>query len=144
MLFAAPPGRGQDQSILADIHKRLQTPGIEARHDHDRMLFVGEIVGFGPVYQGVCKTGVSETVDFRVTSVLLGKPPQPVVHAQYINCSRMPLPSPPFTLHGTVIVYCFHNMGAFKCLEPVRSTEHRIESAKSWVAHMPAEKGEEH
>lgn len=141
VLLAAPSGLGQDQSVLADIHKRLQTQGIEPRHDHDRTLFVAEIVGSGPVYQGVCKTAVSESVDFRVKSVLLGKPPQPLVHAEYVNCSRAPLPSPPFTLHSSVIVYCFQNMRALKCLDPVTSSEQRIQTVKRWIAQMPPEKG---
>ena len=140
-LFAVPSGLGQDQSVLGDIHKRLQTRGIEARHDYDRTLFVAEIVGFGPVYQGVCKTAVSESVDFRLTTVLLGKPPQPFVRADYVNCSRLPLPSPLFTLHSSVIVYCFQNMRTLKCLDPVTSSEQRIRTVKRWIAQMPPEKG---
>jgi len=99
VLLAATYGLGQDESVLLDIHKRLGTPNIE-RHDRDRMLFVAEIVGFGPRFQGVCKEAVDEKVDFRVTTVLLGNPPQPVVCAGYETCSRT-LPSPPLLCTAT-------------------------------------------
>lgn len=128
-----------DDSVLADIHKRLDTPGIEARHDHDRMIFVGEIVQLGPVFQGVCKSAVAQTVDYRVTETLLGDVPQTTVRAGYANCTHAALPSPPFTLHSRVIVYCFTNMRIFRCLEPVPVTADRLKSVKSWVAQRSAE-----
>lgn len=130
-LFAAPGLAAQEESALSDIHKHLKTP--EYRHDHQRMLFVGEIVELGPVFQGVCKGAVDQAVDFSVSEVLLGDPPEPTVHAGYINCTRKPLPSPPFTLHAKVIVYCFHNMG-FKCLAPVPFTDERLKTLNSWVS----------
>src|SRR6266403_1676295 len=92
--FCLPVNRlvAQDESVLADLHKRLTTPGYEARHDHERMMFVGEIVELGPVFRGVCKEAVDQTVDFRVTDVLLGNPPQPTVHEGYVNCTHQSLP----------------------------------------------------
>lgn len=138
-LFLAVPGSiAQDESVLFNIHKRLSTPGYESRHDHDRMLFVGEIIALGPVFQGVCKTGVAQSVDFSVSEILLGGPPEPTVHAGYTNCTRVTLPSPPFTLHAKVIVYCFHNIG-FKCLAPVPFTDDHLKKVKSWVAELSAE-----
>jgi hypothetical protein len=130
-LFAVPLLVAQDESVLSQIHKHLSTP--EYRHDHNRAIFVGEIVGLGPVFQGVCKQPVNQSVDFRVSEILLGDLPESTVHAGYINCSHAPLPSPPFTLHSKVIVYCFHNMG-FKCLAPVPYTDQRLNTVKSWIA----------
>ena len=128
----------QDEIVLSDIHKRLGTPGIEARHDHDRFLFVGEILALGPVFQGVCKSGVEQSVDYSVGDILLGDPPDSVVHTGYINCTRQPLPSPPYTLRAKVIVYCFHNMRSLHCLAPVAFSESRLKKIKSWIGAMPA------
>lgn len=127
---------GQDEPELTDIHRRLQTPGIEARHDHRRMLFVGEIVALGPVFQGVCKQAVDQSVDYRVLEGLLGNPPNPIVRTGYVNCTRASLPSPPFTPHSKVIVYCFYNTGGPKCLDPVRWSEQRIIIVKSWIVDL--------
>jgi hypothetical protein len=139
ILFLAVPGLiAQDESVLSNIHKRLSTPGYESRHDHDRMLFVGEVIALGPVFQGVCKSAVAQSVDFSVSEILLGDPPEPTVHAAYTNCTRVPLPSPPFTLHAKVIVYCFHNVG-FKCLAPVTFTDDRLKKVRSWIAGLSAE-----
>jgi hypothetical protein len=128
----------QDETVLSDIRKRLRTPGIDARHDHDRFLFVGEILALGPVFQGVCKSGVVQSVDYGVGDILLGDPPDSVVHTGYINCTRQPLPSPPYTLRAKVIVYCFHNMRSLHCLVPVAFNESRLKKIKSWIAAMPA------
>lgn len=126
----------QDESVLLDIHKRLTAPGYAARHDHERMIFASEIVELGPLFQGVCKQAVSQTVDFRVTEVLLGDPPHPTVHAGYVNCTGAPLPSPPFGLHSNVIVYCFHNMGSLRCLTPVTLNKDHLSRVKSWIAQL--------
>jgi hypothetical protein len=125
----------QDETVLSDIHKRLSTPGYEARHDQDRMMFVGEIIALGPVFQGVCKQAVNESVDIHVLEIFLGEAPGETVHAGYINCTRAPLPPPPFTLHAKVIVYCFHNMGSFHCLVPVTFSEGRLKRVKSWISN---------
>jgi len=125
----------QDDS--SDIHKRLSTPGYDSRHDYNRMVFVGEIIALGVVFQGVCKQPVNQNIDFRVSEILLGDPPEPRVRAGYINCTGEPLPSPPFTLHGKVIVYCFQSAG-FKCLAPVAFTEERLKAVKSWIAKSRA------
>jgi hypothetical protein len=126
----------QDESVLADIHKRLATPGYEARHDHERMIFVGEIIELGPVFQGVCKAAVGQTVEFRVTEVLLGNPAKPIVRTAYVNCTHQTLPSPPFELNASVIVYCFTNMRSFRCLTPVALNQDRLNRVKLWVARL--------
>jgi hypothetical protein len=131
----------QDETVLSDIRKRLSTPGIDARHDHGRFLFVGEILALGAVFQGICKSGVVQSVDYGVGDILLGDPPESVVHTGYINCTRQPLPSPPYTLRAKVIVYCFHNMRSLHCLAPVAFTESRLKQIKSWIAAMPAATG---
>jgi hypothetical protein len=138
-LLTVPRLLAQDDAVMADIHKRLSTPGYEATHDHDRILFVGEITALGPVFQGVCKGAVNQSVDYRVNDVLLGDPPDPIIHTGYINCTHVTLPSPPFTLHAKVIVYCFHNMSGkfFKCLSPLAFTEARLKQLKSWAAALP-------
>jgi hypothetical protein len=127
----------QDESVLSDIHKRLSTPGYESRHDQNRMVFVGEIIALGAVFHGVCKQPVNQNIDFRVSEILVGDPPEPTVRAGYINCTGEPLPSPPFTLHAKVLVYCFHNAG-FKCLVPVTFGNDRLKRVKSWIAESSA------
>jgi hypothetical protein len=129
-VFAAPLLLSQDESALSQIHKHLKTP---ERIDHGRSVFVGEIVRLGPVFQGVCKEAFDQSVDFSVSEILLGDLPASTVHAGYINCTRAPLPSPPFTLRSKVIVYCFYNVG-FKCLAPVPYTDKRLKTVKSWIA----------
>lgn len=128
----------QDETVLSDIRKRLSTPGIDARHDHDRFLFVGEILALGPVFEGVCKSGVVQSVDYSVDDILLGDPPESVVHTGYINRTRQPLPSPPYTQRAKVIVYCFHHVRSLHCLAPVAFTESPLKKIKSWIAAMPA------
>jgi hypothetical protein len=143
--FAVPSAIAQDESVLSDIHKRLLIPKYEARHDHNRILFVGEITALGGVDRyAVCKAAVRlETVDYAIADTLdtlLGDPPEQLVHTGYVNCTGEALPSPPYTLHAKVIVYCFHNMSGknFKCLAPVAFTEDRLKKVKFWIAESIA------
>jgi hypothetical protein len=140
-ILAVPRAMAQDESVLSDIHKRLMTPGYEARHDHDRILFIGEITALGGVNPNVpCKAAILQSVDYAISDALLGDPPEPTVHTGYVNCTGESLPSPPYTLHAKVIVYCFHNMSGkfFKCLAPVAFTDDRLKKVKSWIAESTA------
>jgi hypothetical protein len=133
---AVPRGIAQDGAVLAEIQRRLMTPGYEARHDHDRILFIGEIAALGGVNPYVpCKSAILQSVDYAISETLLGDPPEPTVHTGYVNCTGESLPSPPYTLHAKVIVYCFHNMSGkfFKCLAPVAFTDERLKKVKSWI-----------
>ena len=134
--LAVPGGIAQDEAVLADIHRRLRTPGYEARHDHDRVLFIGEITALGSINPHVpCKSAILQSVDYAISETLLGDPPEPTVHTGYVNCTGESLPSPPYTLQARVIAYCFHNMSGkfFKCLAPVAFTDERLKKVKSWI-----------
>jgi hypothetical protein len=143
-ILAVPRVLAQDESVLSNIHKRLMIPGYEATHDHGRILFVGEIAALGAVDPyAICKTAISQSVDYTISETLLGDPPEPTVHTGYVNCATYPresLRSPPYTLHARVIVYCFRNMSgkAFKCLAPVAFTDDRLKKVKSWIAESRA------
>ena len=140
-ILAVPRVLGQDESVLSNIHKRLMIPGYEARHDHDRILFIGKITALGAVNPYVpCKSATLQSVDYAISETLLGDPPEPTVHAGYVNCTSESLPSPPYTLHAQVIVYCFHNMSGkfFKCLAPVGFTDDRVKKVKSWITESSA------
>jgi len=140
-ILAVPRLIAQDESVLSNIHKRLMIPGYEARHDHDRILFVGEITALGAVNAyAVCKAAIGQSVDYTISDTLLGDPPEPIVQTAYGNCTRESLPSPPYTLHARVIVYCFHNMSGkrFLCLAPVAFTGARLKKVKSWIAESRA------
>lgn len=124
----------QNSSVLEKIHARLTN--TEKLSYHRPIVFVGEIAALGPVYQGVCKSGVNQAVDFTVSRLLFGKFLGTMIHTGYINCTMQPLPSPPFTLHGRVIVYCeqFHSLS---CLTPVPLTEERQKTVEAWIAAIP-------
>ena len=102
--------RAQDDSerAFAQIHEYLKGD-IRARTFSSPLLFVGEIVALGPVFQGVCKQAVNQTVDFRVSELLLGDLSGETFQNAYPNCTRQPLPSPPFALLASVILYCHHH-----------------------------------
>jgi len=71
------------------------------------LALIREISGLGPVpYVLVCKQAVNQDVEFSISTVLRGKPPNAIVKTSYVNCSSQPLLSPPFSLHATVIAYC--------------------------------------
>ena len=139
--LAVPVGIAQDEAVLADIHRRLRTPGYEARHDHDRILFIGEITALGSINPHVpCKSAILQSVDYAISETLLGDPPEATVHTGYVNCTGESLPSPPYKLHAKVIAYCFHNMSGkfFKCLAPVAFTDVRLKKVKSWITESNA------
>ncbi len=123
--------RAQDDSehVFAQIHEYLNGD-IKARPFTSPLLFVGEITSLGPVYQGVCKEAVNQTVDFSVTELLLGDLSEDAFHYGYPNCTRQPLPSPPFSLHAPVILYCHHH---HLCFHPVPATPERVKAIRAWM-----------
>jgi hypothetical protein len=98
-----------DDSVFNKIQKRLASS--EKLMYHNPIVFVAEVSELGPVYHGVCKGAVSQGVEFTISRLLFGNHPDSLVRTGYINCTGGPLPSPPFTLHARVIVYCeqFHH-----------------------------------
>lgn len=132
-LMSGEPAAHDDVS-LAEIHKRLTTP--ERLKYHNPVVFVGEISSFGTVYQGVCKQGVGQDVAFSIARLLWGNHPEATVHTAYINCTRQPLPSPPFTLNAKVIVYCEQRKSSALCLDPVAFTDQRAQKIESWITQI--------
>jgi len=124
--------RGQDDSerVFGQIHQYLKGD-IRARGSTGPLLFVGEIVAMGPVFPGVCKQPVSQSVDFNVTELLLGDLSDNEFHNAYPNCTRQPLPSPPFSLLAQVILYCHHH---HFCFQPVPATPERVKTVRAWIA----------
>jgi hypothetical protein len=124
----------QNDAALEKIHRRLTN--TEKLSYHRPIVFVGEISALGAVFQGVCKSGVNQSVDFTVSRLLFGKFSETVVHTGYINCTMRPLPSPPFTVGAHVIVYCeqFHSLS---CLTPVEFTEARQRTVEGWITAIP-------
>ncbi|HEY6370600.1 MAG TPA: hypothetical protein VIX37_08470, partial [Candidatus Sulfotelmatobacter sp.] len=135
MCVAALPAQVEHSSaVLGKIHQRLTN--VEKLSYHRPIVFVGDISSLGAVPRGVCKSAVSQSVDFSVSRLLFGKFSETVVHTGYINCTMSPLPSPPFTLHARVIVYCeqFHSL---ICLTPVEFSEERQKTVEAWIAAIP-------
>lgn len=95
------------------------------------LLFIGQITALGPVFQGVCKSAVNQTVDFAISEVLLGDLSEDTFHYGYPNCSWQNSPSPPFTLHKPVILFCHHHT---YCFEPLPVTPERLASIRDWLA----------
>jgi hypothetical protein len=123
-----------NEATLEKIHHRLTN--AEKLKYHKPLVFLGEINAFGPVFQGVCKSAVNQSVEFTISRVLFGQFSQKVMRTGFINCTRQPLPSPPFTLHATVIVYCERlNFGG--CLTPVEFSEERQKQVEGWIAAIP-------
>jgi hypothetical protein len=125
---------GNDAAALEKIHRRLTN--VERLKYHKPIVFVAEISALGPVYQGVCKSPVAESVDFTISRLLFGQFPEKVMHAGFNNCTWQPLASPPFTLHGTVIVYC-EQLNFPGCLTPVEFSEERQKKVEGWIAAIP-------
>jgi hypothetical protein len=130
--LAAQPVQHDD--VLAEMHKRLTTP--EKSNYHHPLVFVGGIAELGPVFHGPCKSAVNQEVVFLVSRVLFGNDPGPRLETGYINCTTVPLPSPPFTLHAKVVVYCEQQFKAWRCLTPVVFTEEDLRKVESWTADM--------
>ncbi len=123
-----------NDAALEKIHRRLTN--AEKLKYHKPIVFVGEIAALGPVFKGVCKSAVNQSVDFTISRLLFGQFPEKVMHAGFINCTWQPLPSPPFTLHGSVIVYC-EQSNFPGCLTPVEFSEERQKKVEGWIAAIP-------
>jgi len=135
---ALHPQVPQSNTALEKIHKGLTS--TEKLRYHKPIVFVGEITALGPIFQGPCKEAVDESVDFAISRLLFGKFSGTVLHVGYINCTTRPLPSPPFTLHALVIVYC-EQRPALDCLTPVQFTEKRQTTVEGWIAAIPTRLG---
>jgi len=122
----------QDESehVFGQIREYLKGD-IKSRTFTSPLLFVGEIASLGPVFDGVCKEAVNQNVDFAVTDLLLGDLSDDTFHYGYPNCTRQPLPSPPFTLHARVILYCHHR---HLCFQPLPATPERVKTVRAWIA----------
>ena len=129
-----------DGTALEKIRRQLTN--VERWKYHKPIVFIAEISALGPVPQGVCKSAVNESVDFTISSLLLGQFPGNVMHTGFINCTWQPLPSPPFTLHSTVIVYC-EQFNSYSCLTPVEFSEERQKKIKGWIAALPPDLAEQ-
>jgi len=129
----------QADSDFEEIH--AEADGTSMRYQNFPYLFIGEISGLGPVpHVLVCKQAVNQDVEFSISTVLRGKPPNAIVKTSYVNCSSQPLPSPPFSLHATVIGYCeqTHVGGWDRCLMPVPLTAERLRKVQEWTAKRQA------
>lgn len=126
--------RAQDQTdrTLGEIYKYLNRDmkSRESRAFASPLLFVGEIVALGPVFQGVCKAAVKQEVDFAVSELLLGDLPSDTFHYGYPNCTRHPLPSPPFALLSRVILFCHHR---HLCEQPLPATPEHLAKVRAWL-----------
>jgi hypothetical protein len=122
-----------NDAAMTNIHGRLSS--VSRRTYNKPLLLVGEIITLGPVFMGVCKQAVSETVDFKIERIIWGTPDGSQLRTGYINCTHTPLPVPPFTLNSRVIVYC-EQQHSVKCLTPVEFTEQRLATINSWLANL--------
>jgi hypothetical protein len=122
---------GQDDSerVFEQIHEYLQGD-IKSRSSSGPLLFIGEIVALGPVFHGVCKEAVNQTVDFAVNELLQGDLSGNTFQYAYPNCTRHPLPTPPFSQLAHVILYCHHH---HLCFQPVPATPERVEAIHAWI-----------
>ena len=125
----------RDDSVLDKRHKRLASS--ESLTYHNPIVFVGEISQLGPVYQSVCKEAVNQEVEFTISLLLFGDHPDSLVRTGYVNCTWKPLPSPSFTLHAPVIVYCEQFDHSVQCLDPVGFSDERLKKIESWIAAIP-------
>ncbi len=60
-----------NDAALEKIHRRLTN--VERLKYHKPIVFVGEISALGPVFRGVCKSAVNESVDFTISRLLFGQ-----------------------------------------------------------------------
>jgi hypothetical protein len=119
-----------NETTMANIHRHLSS--TMRRTYNEPLLFVGVIDAFGPIYTRPCKEAVGEAVDFKIERVILGTPQTSQLRASYINCTGAPLPAPPFTLRGRVIVYC-EQRRSLNCLTPVEFSEPRLAMVGQWL-----------
>jgi hypothetical protein len=126
----------QKRTDFEKMHKALTS--TEKLRYHRPMVFIGEITALGPMYQRACKEAVNESVDFAISRLVFGKFSGTALHTGYINCTTQPLPSPPFTVHAPVIVYCEQRPDLI-CLNPVPLTEKRQRTVEAWNFSHPPE-----
>ena len=124
----------ESDAAVTNIRKHLLSSS--RRTNSQPLVFVGFIEALGPVFMGMCKEGVGQSVEFRIEGFVLGTFQGAELHTSYTNCTRMPLP-PPFILHNRVIVYC-EQVPSLKCLTPVKFSEQRLAKIKSWVGRPTA------
>ena len=126
----------QADSDFEDVDAELA--GTSGRPHYNPVLFAGPISQLGPVpHVFVCKEAVNQTVEFSVSELLVGKTTDSVVETSCVNCSNQSLPSPPFTLHAKVIVYCSETaQKRNRCLVPVPSTAERLRKLRLWIAEQ--------
>jgi hypothetical protein len=131
--IALPSRAADNDAVLVQLHERL----INAKKSGDArpVIIVGELSRLGPVSHGICKEAALQDVEFTVSSRLLGSDSRSVLRTGYENCTGQPLPSPPFTLHAKVIVYCGY-AGAPICLDPVEFREDRLAQVNRWIAEF--------
>lgn len=122
----------RNNAVLAEIHKRLTSS--EKLTYHSPFLFVGEISRLGPVPQVICKQAVNQEVEFAISQLLFGGHPEAFVRTGYVNCAWQTFPSPPFTLHAKLIVYCERFHHSLTCLTPAEFTNEPLRKVKSWIA----------
>lgn len=135
--------REDPDTILARAHQRLLK--VERFISPKPFLFVGEIIRLGPHCPWargmcVCRAAIEDDVDFAIDHLILGEHPDTLVHTRYVNCSpspSSPLPSPPFTLHQKLIVYCEQQPGFVRCFDPVKLTDKRLKKVEAWIAAIP-------
>jgi hypothetical protein len=129
--------REDPDKILARAHQRLLK--LERFISPKPFIFVGEIIQLGPHCQGmcICKGAISQTVDFNIDRLLLGERQEMLVHTSYVNCSSSPLPSPPFTLHEKLIIYCEQQPRFVRCFDPVKLTDERLKAVRTWISAIP-------
>lgn len=128
------PQSPDDAHVLAVIRQRLAEPNRVTYNNP--IIFVADITRFGPVFQGACKTGVGEDVDYEVLQWIYGDGERSKIPASYINCTRQPLPSPPFTLHAKMIVYCESPHGPFLCLNPIKYSDATLREIQRQTASL--------
>lgn len=123
-------------TAMRNIRKHLSSPSEQTYNEP--LLFVGVIDALGPVCSMcVCKSALSQDVDFKIESVLRGaiNGHDSQFHTRYVNCTGQSLPAPPFTLHGRVIVYC-KQVSHAECLTPVVFSEQRLATIQKWSANL--------
>jgi hypothetical protein len=64
----------QSSAVLGKIHQRLTN--VEKLSYHRPIVFVGDISSLGAVPRGVCKSAVSQSVDFSVSRWLFASSPR--------------------------------------------------------------------
>lgn len=123
-------------TAMTNIRKHLFR--LSERTYNEPLIFVGVIDALGPVCSMcVCKGAISQYVDFRIESVVWGRyqGQGSQLHTGYINCTLQPLPAPPFTLHGRVMVYC-EQVPHLKCISPVVFSQRRSATVQGWLTDL--------